>query len=101
MYKPRESDWKVESSSNYEKVTDYIQLKITKLEKIQKDLKTIQKLYKDYISVTKDYHKKITKIVLELKPDSNTNEGELIQAIQGILLFPLFLSLLLFLLFVY
>ena len=87
MYKPKESKWDVESNNNYEKVTNYIKEKTEKLSKIRKDLSNIKELFKNYVSITKKYCDQIAALALELKPDGKTKEGELTQAIQGILLF--------------
>ena len=87
MYKPKENIWDVESSNNYEEVTNYIKKKTEKLEKIKQDLLNIKDLFKDYISITKKYCDQIAVLALQLKPEANTNEGNLTQAIQGILLF--------------
>ena len=87
MYKPKENIWDVESSNNYEEVTNYIKKKTEKLEKIRHDLINIKDLFKNYISITKKYCDQIAVLALQLKPEANTNEGNLTQAIQGILLF--------------
>ena len=87
MYKPKENIWDVESSNNYEEVTNYIKKKTEKLEKIKQDLLNIKDLFKNYISITKKYCDQIAVLALQLKPEANTNEGNLTQAIQGILLF--------------
>ena len=87
MYKPKESKWDVESNNNYEKVTNYIKEKTEKLSKIRRDLSNIKELFKNYVSITKKYCDQIAALALELKPDGKTKEGELTQAIQGILLF--------------
>ena len=87
MYKPKENIWDVESSNNYEEVTNYIKKKTEKLEKIRHDLINIKDLFKNYISKTKKYCDQIAVLALQLKPEANTNEGNLTQAIQGILLF--------------
>ncbi len=63
MYKPKENIWDVESSNNYEEVTNYIKKKTEKLEKIRHDLikkeiiliKQMKKIIKIYIK------KKVTK----------------------------------------
>ena len=87
MYKPKENIWDIESSNNYEEVTNYIKKKTEKLEKIKQDLLNIKDLFKNYISITKKYCDQIAVLALQLKPEANTNEGNLTQAIQGILLF--------------
>ena len=87
MYKPKENIWDIESNNNYEEVTNYIKKKTEKLGKIRQDLLNIKELFKKYITITKKYCDEIAILALQLKPEANTNEGNLTQAIQGILLF--------------
>ena len=87
MYKPKDSIWDIASGDDYEEVTKFIQRKTDKLEKIEKNLESIKSLFEEYIKLTKDYCEKIAMLALQLKPEANSNEGKLTQAIQGILLF--------------
>ena len=87
MYKPKENKWDVDSNDDYEKVIGFIDKKKEKIEKIKKDLNDIKDLFKDYIEYTKKYCGQIATLALKLKPLANTIEGDLTQAIQGILLF--------------
>ena len=87
MYKPKENKWDVDSNDDYEKVIAFIDKKEEKIEKIKKDLNDIKDLFKDYIEYTKKYCGQIATLALKLKPIANTIEGDLTQAIQGILLF--------------
>ena len=87
MYKPKDSIWDIASVDDYEEVTKFIQRKTDKLEKIEKNLESIKSLFEEYIKLTKDYCEKIAMLALQLKPEANSNEGKLTQAIQGILLF--------------
>ena len=87
MYKPKENKWDVDSNDDYEKVIAFIDKKEEKIEKIKKDLNDVKDLFKDYIEYTKKYCGQIATLALKLKPMANTIEGDLTQAIQGILLF--------------
>ena len=87
MYTPKENIWDIELNNTFEEVTDYIKRKTDKISKIKQDLTNINELFKNFISITKKYCDQIAFLALQLKPDANTNEGNLIQAIQGILLF--------------
>lgn len=87
MYKPKENKWDVETNNNYEKITDYKKIQIKKLINIQENLENIKSIFQEYISLTKKYCDQIATLALKLKPEGQTNEGEITQAIQGILLF--------------
>ena len=87
MYKPKDSIWDIASGDDYEEVTKFIKRKTDKLEKIEKNLESIKSLFEEYIKLTKDYCEQIAMLALQLKPEANSNEGKLTQAIQGILLF--------------
>ena len=87
MYVTKKSIWDVESNNNYEKVTEYITEKTKKISTIRKDLASIKQLFNNYITITKKYCDDIAVLALQLKPLANTIEGDLTQAIQGILLF--------------
>ena len=87
MYKPKDSIWDIASGDDYEEVTKFIKRKTDKLEKIEKNLESIKSLFEEYIKLTKVYCEKIAMLALQLKPEANSNEGKLTQAIQGILLF--------------
>jgi hypothetical protein len=49
MYKQEENIWDVESNNNYEKVSDFIDKKIKKINIIRQDLTNIKELFKEYI----------------------------------------------------
>ena len=87
MYKQKENKWDIETNDNYEKIMEFIQKKEDKTKKIRSDLNDIKELFKNYISYTKKYCEQIATLALQLKPIANTIEGDLTQAIQGILLF--------------
>ena len=87
MYKPKDSIWDIASGDDYEEVTKFIKRKTDKLEKIEKNLESIKSLFEEFIKLTKDYCEQIAMLALQLKPEANSNEGKLTQAIQGILLF--------------
>jgi hypothetical protein len=87
MYKQEENIWDVESNNNYEKVSDFIDKKIKKINIIRQDLTNIKELFKEYMKITKKYCNDIALLALKLKPFANTIEGDLTQAIQSIILF--------------
>ena len=87
MYKAKKNIWDMDYTDNYEKVCSFIdktRIKITKIKKCYNDVKNV---LKQYIDISNKYSENITSIALQLLPSSDTIEGKLIQAIQGILLF--------------
>ena len=87
MYRAKTNIWDIESSDNFEKVCNYIDAKRIKISKIKKCYEEIKEVLKLYVEATKTYREKLASIALKLLPNSETVEGKLIQAIQGILLF--------------
>ena len=87
MYKHKESTWKIDSNNNYEEVNEFIEKKIKKIKTTREDLTSIESLFNNYITITKNYCEQIALLALQIKPLANTIEGDLAQAIQGIFLF--------------
>ena len=76
-----------ENNTHLQKIKQIISSQPEELKKLQLFLKDIIQIYNEYIEITKDYSKKLEKIAMKLKPDGKTTEGQLIQAIQGTILF--------------
>ena len=87
MYRAKTNEWDLGQPDNYEKVCAYIENKKKKILQVKKSYKEIKEVFKKYIDVTKNYANQLASIALELFPNSKSIEGELIQAIQGIILF--------------
>ena len=87
MYRAKTNIWDIESTDNFEKVCNYIDSKRIKIGKIKKSYEDIKEVLKLYVEITKTYREQLVSIALKLFPNSETIEGKLIQAIQGILLF--------------
>ena len=87
MYRAKTNIWDIESTDNFEKVCNYIDSKRIKIGKIKKSYEDIKEVLKLYVEITKTYREQLVSIALKLFPNSDTVEGKLIQAIQGILLF--------------
>ena len=87
MYKAKINIWDMDYTDNFEKVCAYIDKKRSKIVQIKKSYNGIKQVFKKYLEATEKYSKQLTSIALELLPNSDSIEGELIQAIQGILLF--------------
>ena len=87
MYKQEENVWDVESNNNYEKVSQYIDKKIKNITNTKEALTSIKDVFQEYIKITKNYCNELAMLALKLKPQSNTIEGELTQAMQSLFLF--------------
>ena len=57
------------------------------IKRIQLFLNSIIDIYKEYINISKEFSKKLENLALKIKPDGKTFEGQLVQALQGTLLF--------------
>ena len=77
----------LENNTHLEKIKLMISSQPEEIKKLHLFLKDIDQIYNEYIEITKDYSQKLEKIAMKLKPDGKTIEGQLIQAIQGIILF--------------
>ena len=87
MYRAKTNIWNLNYTDNYEKVSTYLENTEKKIIKIKKSYNDIKEAFTKFIEITKNYSTEITSIALELLPNSQTIEGKLIQAVQGILLF--------------
>ena len=87
MYKAKLNVWDIEHSDNYERVCNYLKTIKNKITSVKTCYKTIKEVFVKFSEVTKIYMENIRKIAMELQPNGFTDEGRLIQAIQGILLF--------------
>ena len=87
MYKAKSNIWDMDYTDNYEKICAFIENKRSKILQIKKSYNIIKEVIKKYVDATEKYYKKLSSIALELKPNSESIEGQLIQAIQGIILF--------------
>ena len=87
MYRAKTKIWDMDYTDNYEKVSDYINKKRDRVQQIKKSYNEIKGVFKKYIEVTEKYSNELASIALQLFPNSKSIEGELIQAIQGIILF--------------
>ena len=87
MYKAKSNIWDVESTDNFERVCNYIETKRNKIAKINKCYEQLKSVLKQYFEATKHYREQLASIALKLLPNSDSFEGKLIQAIQGILLY--------------
>ena len=87
MYKAKLNVWDIEHSDNYERVCNYLKTIKNKIINVKTCYKTIKEVFGKFSEATKIYMESIRKIAMELQPNDLTDEGKLIQAIQGILLF--------------
>ena len=87
MYKAKTSIWDMEYTDNYEKVCSYIDKTKSKITKIKKCYNEVKDVLKKFIEISHNYSVQMSSIALKLFPNSDSVEGKLIQAIQGILLF--------------
>ena len=87
MYKAKKNIWDMDYTDNYEKVCSFIDKTRNKITKIKKCYNDVKNVLKQYIDISNKYSEDITSIALQLLPSSDSVEGKLIQAIQGILLF--------------
>ena len=87
MYKAKTSIWDLEYTDNYEKVCSYLDKTRIKISKIKKCYNEVKDVLKKFIEISHNYSAQISSIALKLFPNSDSVEGKLIQAIQGILLF--------------
>ena len=68
-------------------INQIISEQITKMEKIHEILSDFVEIQVSYIKISKEYSNKIENLVMKLKTDDETFEGQIIQVIQNILLF--------------
>ena len=87
MYRAKTNIWNIKYSDNYEKVNSYLDDTAKRILKIKKCYNEVKEVLQKYIDITKNYSEQITLNALKLIPSSNSIEGKLIQAVQGILLF--------------
>ena len=87
MYRAKTNIWKMNYTDNYEKINEYVENKKIKMSNINKSYNQIKDVLKKFIDITKDYSDNIISIAMTLLPNSDSIEGKLIQAIQGIFLF--------------
>ena len=87
MYRAKTNIWDIDYSDNFERICDYVQKKKEKINQIKICYDQIRNIFSKFIEVTDCYSKQLSSIALELKPNSETIEGEFIQSIQNILLF--------------
>ena len=87
MYRAKTNIWDMDYTDNYEKICAFIENKRNKILQIKKAYNIIKEVLKKYVEATEKYYKKLSSIALELKPSSESIEGQLIQAIQSIILF--------------
>ena len=78
-------------SSNHKKRTidsirDFLNAQPDQLKKLQTISKTIYEVMNQFIQITKNYSNQLVNLALQIIPNYTT-EGQLAQAIQGILLF--------------
>ena len=87
MYKAKTNIWDMDYTDNYEKVCTYLDKTRNKISKIKKCYNDVKDVLKKFIEISHNYSVQISSIALKLLPNSDSVEGKLIQAIQGILLF--------------
>ena len=87
MYKAKTNIWDMDYTDNYEKVCTYLDKTRSKISKIKKCYNDVKDVLKKFIEISHNYSVQISSIALKLLPNSDSVEGKLIQAIQGILLF--------------
>ena len=87
MYRAKSNIWDMDYTDNYEKICAFIEQKRSKILQIKKSYNIIKEVLKQYVDATEEYYQKLSSIALELKPNSESIEGQLIQAIQSIILF--------------
>ena len=79
---------KEQSNQNHSnQINKIISSQREEIKRIQLFLNNIIDIYKEYINITKEFNKKLENLAMKLKPDGKTFEGQLIQALQGTLLF--------------
>ena len=87
MYRAKSNVWDIEVTDSFGKVCEYINKKKEKMDIIKNSYIQIKEVFKEYIIATNNYKDQLISIALKLFPNSDTVEGQLIQAFQSILLF--------------
>ena len=72
---------------NIDIIKEYISSQPEKIKKLENFSINIKEVYPEFINLTRNYSNKIISLATKFKPESTSLEGQLVQAIQSLLLF--------------